>query len=1320
MEGIKLNFIKNIKKILSFILIVMFLISGIPSISLSAEENGGNEYLEIYDPFTELRPLTAESPNLDTSCAVDFSSSNFSVSGTYDGVKNTEFNRGFNDSEYSIFSASNLFIHNVSLRVGGWYNAICARQAYNGANGNEVNLIFTAPHSGIYKLIPEEIQYNGGRSMLLIPKDKLVDSSTPENYTQTFSVIAGNETVWSKTLALSQENKASVNADISTDIFVSLCAGEQLVFNFKSPNAWAPCDLYAQFKIGLTEYTAQNIWNGETATEYAGGDGTQEKPYRIKTAEQLRLMVTNGGKMTDGTPEYFTLMNDIYINEPAVYEKWQYNAPHLNWYGEELNANAFAGIVDGAGHTIYGLYSNTDDENGIAGLIQIAEPCMQIKNLHIRKSYISGAVAGAFVGEVIAENEAETVIYGCSTDATVDGSYIGGMFGDVNSDLIVENCYFTGNLIGENIISKGAIFGKFSTKYNHFIENFYSKDYNILITDSNENTVDMVKGEYINVYYCGETYKYAYGITNIELESISQMPSDIWYKLPGKAPLLRNRGDFICDVSGNDDDTVSAVDLAVLRNNMLSEKDYQNIISDINRDGVTDARDAVNLKKLIANPLGLTLRNSVIQKINYDSSAKIYEKYEVKFDLDIPCDNPYDPDEVTVNGIFKYPSGKTAVVPAFYMEPMKRKNENVTLLEYYTGSYLSDGDPTWCIRFAGDEIGDYEFTIQVINGGTDYSYEESKQFNLTSSDSKGFLKISEENPQYFENSADGSLFYGTGSNIAWVRTPFTTDPEKLKYEYFLDQLSNSGATLTRVWLCHWAWLEWMPKADDASTFSYDGLGRYNQCVSASMDKIFEICEGTGTRLILTLDDNNEQLNSKDEDGKPTYDSWAYNPYNIENGGHAESVKDYWKNEEVREYYKKRLRYIVARWGYSTSLASINLWNDQTTPDADIVSYLNELCQYTKSISEDYRTLLFASNFTGDANDVLDYRTQNGSGDNADKPRVIQECGYTSDKAYYKSSLRNTLWNELFFGSATTMVWSHDDVDNTDSWDLFGSIANYTNDLDLNKQKYAKSYQKYGEAATALSATYTDEGEGFRTISAKFIGDIADWAQKATENEVYINETNGDMMLGGLSPKLYGTNNTISNFRNDPTFIVDCTNGGEMVVYASSIGSGTNKLTAKVDGEIIKQVELSGGVRGLEEDERDFRIELKPGRNEITISNEGHDWIQISAFYFKFNLESESSISVRRLISENQQLALVQNTRCGEVYNKVFSGVSSTAYDVKVPFYELENGNYTLKIYDIENGQYVTTKQITVTDNTYVVDLPEINEMMAIKLIKSPI
>ena len=187
--------------------------------------------------------------------------------------------------------------------------------------------------------------------------------------------------------------------------------------------------------------------------------------------------------------------------------------------------------------------------------------------------------------------------------------------------------------------------------------------------------------------------------------------------------------------------------------------------------------------------------NSIIQNIEFEKEGKTYEKFEINFDINLELENPYDPDEIEVNGIFTYPNGKKAVVPAFYMVPMKYTYEK-TLMTYNALSYYPNGDATWCIRFSGMQKGNYSFTIQVKTKDMDYKYERTQRFELQESDSKGFLEISEDNPLYFENSADGSLFYGTGSNIAWVRAPFTTDNAKMSYEYFIGQQKKNGVNLS--------------------------------------------------------------------------------------------------------------------------------------------------------------------------------------------------------------------------------------------------------------------------------------------------------------------------------------------------------------------------------------------------------------------------------------------------------------------------------------------------------------------------------------------
>ncbi len=705
---------------------------------------------------------------------------------------------------------------------------------------------------------------------------------------------------------------------------------------------------------------------------------------------------------------------------------------------------------------------------------------------------------------------------------------------------------------------------------------------------------------------------------------------------------------------------------------------------------------------------GGSVADSIIKDIKFEKQGKTYEKFEISFNIDKKFNNPYDPYEVEVNGIFTYPNGKKAVVPAFYIVPMKFTSQK-TVMSYNANSYYPNGDAHWCIRFSGMQKGNYSFTIQVKTKDMDYKYERTQRFELTDSKSKGFLEISEDNPLYFQNSGDGSLFYGTGSNIAWVRAPFTKDPEHMSYDYFIGQQKKYGINLTRVWLCHWAWLEWMPNSKDSSTASYAGLGRYNQCISSALDKIFVMLEDADIRMILTLDDNNEQFENSDG-----YDTWKYNPYNAANGGPAESLSDYWRNEKVREYYKKRLRYIVARWGYSTSLASINLWNDQTTPNEDIVDYLDELCQYTEEISEDWRPLLFASNFTSDANDVLDYYTQTGGGEGADKPRVIQECGYPNSMENFKQSLRNTVWNEMFSNTACTMIWSHDDVDESDSWDVFTSMNEFSKDLYLHKYEYVTEYEEVESAGSALQAKYDSTGTGFKTVTVHALGDVASWAQKATKNEFEIYDTDNDMMLAGISPKLYGTNAGVLNFRNNPTFIVDCMNGGEMVVNIAGVGGGTNTVTAMKDGKKIKEIKITGKVQA---DQKYFTIPLEPGINEITLSNEGNDWLEVKAYYFKFNLDSNNSVAVRRLISEKQQLALIQNTRNGEVYTDVFGGKVAVATEVKVPFYELADGKYKVQVYNTETREYITSEEVTVSGGEYIIDIPEVSHIVAAKITK---
>lgn len=102
------------------------------------------------------------------------------------------------------------------------------------------------------------------------------------------------------------------------------------------------------FIATYSEFITTNIWDGDVATSYAYGDGTQNNPYLIASGKELsyfREQVNNGATYA-GT--YFQLANDIDLN-------------NAKWDPIGTETYSFRGIFDGAGHTIKNANISTDN-----------------------------------------------------------------------------------------------------------------------------------------------------------------------------------------------------------------------------------------------------------------------------------------------------------------------------------------------------------------------------------------------------------------------------------------------------------------------------------------------------------------------------------------------------------------------------------------------------------------------------------------------------------------------------------------------------------------------------------------------------------------------------------------------------------------------------------------------------------------------------------------------------------------------------------------------------------------------------------------------
>ncbi len=208
-------------------------------------------------------------------------------------------------------------------------------------------------------------------------------------------------------------------------------------------------------------------WDGASKTQPTVGSGTSSDPFIIETGAELAFAVTDS---TAG--RYYKLARDIYLND----------VDKINWTTGEAEGSyipnvwfasgTFGGVLDGDGHTVYGIYYNdatTEKAWEMAGaaLIPAMGEGAAIKNIAVDKAYVHHPNgAGGLIGG--AANTTYTV-NSCfvGKDVTLRG-YASGAFVAVSSGkFTVANSYslaITLQGIEGNAASNYGLFGDVYSK----------------------------------------------------------------------------------------------------------------------------------------------------------------------------------------------------------------------------------------------------------------------------------------------------------------------------------------------------------------------------------------------------------------------------------------------------------------------------------------------------------------------------------------------------------------------------------------------------------------------------------------------------------------------------------------------------------------------------------------------------------------------------------------------------------------------------------------------------------------------------------------
>lgn len=305
---------------------------------------------------------------------------------------------------------------------------------------------------------------------------------------------------------------------------------------------------------------------------------------------------------------------------------------------------------------------------------------------------------------------------------------------------------------------------------------------------------------------------------------------------------------------------------------------------------------------LIASSIGAQEQTtSEVRTINLVAPLVVnvgqYEKFELDIDLDADFNNPYNPDDIRLDAEFESPSGEVVTVPGFYYQDFTLNANNIP---------VATDVWSWRVRFTPWEVGEWRY--RVIASTANSSVESDwTSLNVGESESHGFIRIDPRNPRYLAFD-DGTPYFAVGENMGWSTGNVLQD-----YEAWLDGLSNAGGNFIRVWMPSWGFgIEW----------SDTGLGNYDlrQNRAYQLDRVFEMAEERDVYIMLTLINHGAfSLNTNSE--------WAGNPFNEINGGMLERPEEFATHPEAMRYWLQRLRYIAARWGYSTNLLAWEWWNE---------------------------------------------------------------------------------------------------------------------------------------------------------------------------------------------------------------------------------------------------------------------------------------------------------------------------------------------------------------------------------------------------------
>ena len=582
---------------------------------------------------------------------------------------------------------------------------------------------------------------------------------------------------------------------------------------------------------------------------------------------------------------------------------------------------------------------------------------------------------------------------------------------------------------------------------------------------------------------------------------------------------------------------------------------------------------------------------------DYDTLDQ-YECFQVRFDLSESYSNPYDPDVIKIDGLIIQPGWDTLMIPCFYYQDFI---VNPGSYETYTAS----GAPEWRMRYTPVESGAHYLILKAADS-TGIYLDSPRQFTVLGASAPGFVRRDPIETLYFQFE-DNSTYIPVGHNVCW------DDGRGIAfYDHYFEQMGNVGENWTRVWMTPFARLalEW-----STSHWSgyYDGLGRYAQEPAFKIDSIVSLAERENIYFQMCIHSFNELSTGP-------HPIWDENPYNSANGGMLDSPEEFFTDLDAKILSKKKYRYIVARWGYSTNILAWELWNEvditDNYDDPSITAWHQEMASYFDSIDVNQHLVTTSSSRSGDTLywqlSEMDYTQihRYGSGiavalprrirtmqQKFGKPVIVGEYGYWSGGPVDSIDpigvqLHRGIWSSLMAESGGMLWWWDNLIEPYNLYYHFQYLTSYIEGEQFRGRSFGT------EPNIFISESPTD------TILPLFPG--LGWAPSLQDS--FVIESDGNTSgIENLSAFIQGIWHQDMGRR--AVFVLNATRSGKIGVDIRQIASGGAGLQIFCDGTLILDQSLSEGEEDI------YWASVPAGTEHIRIYNDGQDWFETERYIF---------------------------------------------------------------------------------------------------------